>query len=490
VSTTPETEAEIVRLHFAEHWKVGTIAAQLGVHPDLVRRVLGIGVPRTPDSPPRSSMLDPYREFIDQTLARYPTLRATRLYDMLRERGYRGAVRTLRSYVATVRPRKRRDVFLRTETLPGEQAQVDWAYVTKLPVAGGERALWLFVIVLSYSRAMWAEFVLDLSVYSLCRSLVRAAVALGGVTRQWLFDNPRTVVLERAGAAVRYHPVLLELCAAMRVQPRLCAVAQPQHKGRVERAIRYLRDRFLAGRAITSVADGNCQLDRFIAEIAHARPHPVIAQRTVGEVLAEERERLLSLPDPLPITDRIEPVTVDTQAFFRLETNRYSVPPDYADRTLTLVANDLILRVLDGTTEIARHERCYGRRQVVELPAHRAELVSQRRAAADLKGRNRLVAVAPDFTAILERWALSGPSLAIQVTRAVKLLDLYGDDIFATAVAEIAARGLRDVSALAVACDRIRRDRNRPVPVDIPLPAHAIDRDVVPHDLEKYDEKK
>jgi len=381
VSTTPETEAEIVRLHFAEHWKVGTIAAQLGVHPDLVRRVLGIGVPRTPDSPPRSSMLDPYREFIDQTLARYPTLRATRLYDMLRERGYRGAVRTLRSYVATVRPRKRRDVFLRTETLPGEQAQVDWAYVTKLPVAGGERALWLFVIVLSYSRAMWAEFVLDLSVYSLCRSLVRAAVALGGVTRQWLFDNPRTVVLERAGAAVRYHPVLLELCAAMRVQPRLCAVAQPQHKGRVERAIRYLRDRFLAGRAITSVADGNCQLDRFIAEIAHARPHPVIAQRTVGEVLAEERERLLSLPDPLPITDRIEPVTVDTQAFFRLETNRYSVPPDYADRTLTLVANDLILRVLDGTTEIARHERCYGRRQVVELPAHRAELVSLSTAA-------------------------------------------------------------------------------------------------------------
>jgi transposase len=489
MSTTPETEAEIVRLHFAEHWKVGTIAAQLGVHPDLVRRVLGIGVPRTPDASPRPSMLDPYREFIELTLNRYPTLCATRLYDMLRERGYRGAVRTLRTYVATVRPRKRRDVFLRTETLPGEQAQVDWAHVAKLPVPGGERALWLFVIVLSHSRALWAEFVFDLTVYSLCRSLVRAAAELGGVTRQWLFDNPKIVVLERAGAAVRFHPVLLELCAAMRVQPRLCAVARPQHKGKVERAVRYLRDRFLAGRTITGIADGNRQLQRFIAEIAHERPHPVVAKRTVGEMLAEERERLLALPDPLPGTDRVEPVTVDTQAFFRFETNRYSVPPDYADGTLTMVVDDVIVRVLDGNTEVARHERCYGRRQVRELPAHRASLVEQRQAAADLKGRDRLLSVAPEFSSILNRWALTGPSLAIQVTRAIKLLDLYGDNVFATAVSEIAARGLRDVSALALACDRLRRARHQPVPVDIQLPAHAIDRDVVPHDLEKYDER-
>jgi hypothetical protein len=195
------------------------------------------------------------------------------------------------------------------------------------------------------------------------------------------------------------------------------------------------------------------------------------------------------LPHPLPVTDRVEPIAVDSQAFVRLDTNRYSVPPDYADRTLTLVVDDITLRLLDGDNEVARHERCYGRRQVLESPAHRAEIVDQRRAAADLKGRDRLLAVAPDFATNLGRWALAGPSLAIQVTRAIKLLDLYGDDLFAAAVSEIAARGLRDVSALAVACDRLRRAQNRPVPVDIPLPAHAIDRDVVPHDLDKYDER-
>jgi transposase len=485
---SPEVCAEIARLFFVEHWKVGTVAAQLGLHPDVVHNVLGVGQVRTPDEPPRPCLIDPYRHFVDETLTRYPTLRTTRLYDMLHERGYRGAVRTLRRYVATVRPRPRREVYLRTEPLVGEQAQIDWAYVGKLPIAGSERALWLFVMVLSHSRALWGEFVLDLSVHSLCRSLVRAACAFGGLTRQWLFDNPKTVVLERRGDAVRFHPVLLSLCGALRVQPRLCAVARPQHKGRVERAIRYLRDRFLAGRTITGVAEGNRALHRFIAEIAHARPHPVLAPRTVADVLADEKPRLLPLPEVLPSTHLVVPVNVDSQAFVRLDTNRYSVPTVYAHRTLTLAADDEIVRVLDGDKEVARHARSFGRRHFIEEPAHRAELVRERRAARDLKGRDRLVHVAPDFSVLLERWALEGYSLAIQVTRAIKLLDLYGDEVFARAVAEIAARGLRDVGALTVACDRLRRERNRPLPVEIPLPPHVVDRDVVPHDLETYDD--
>jgi len=485
---SPEVCAEIARLFFVEHWKIGTVAAQLGLHPDVVHNALGVGQVRTPEEPPRPCLIDPYRHFVDETLTLYPTLRATRLYDMLHERGYRGAVRTLRRYVATVRPRPHREVYLRTEPLVGEQAQIDWAYVGKLPIAGSERALWLFVMVLSHSRALWGEFVLDLSVHSLCRSLLRAACAFGGLTRQWLFDNPKTVVLERRGDAVRFHPVLLSLCGALRVQPRLCAVARPQHKGRVERAIRYLRDRFLAGRTLTGVAEGNRALGHFIAEIAHARPHPVLAPRTVADVLADEKPRLLPLPEALPSTDLVLPVNVDSQAFVRLDTNRYSVPPAYAHRTLTFAADDQSVRVLDGDKEVARHARSFGRRQVIEEPAHRAELVRERRAARDLKGRDRLVHVAPDFAVLLERWNLEGHSLAIQVTRAIKLLDLYGDEVFARAVAEIAARGLRDVGALTVACDRLRRERNRPLPVEISLPPHIVDRDVVPHDLETYDD--
>jgi len=487
MKTTPEVEAEIVRLHYAEHWPVGTIATQLTLHPDVVRRVLGVGASQRP-SQLRAKLVDPYRELIDDTLRRYPKLLATRLHDMLAERGFRGSVRTVREHVALVRPRRRRQIYLTTETLPGEQAQVDWAFVGKLPFPGGERQLWLFVMVLAHSRALWGEFVLDLSVHSLCRSLVRASAAFGGVPRQWLFDNPKTVVLERVGTAVRFHPTLLGLCAAMRVEPRLCAVARPEHKGKVERAIRYLRDRFLAGRAITNVDDGNRALARFIADIGHARPHPRLAPRTVGQVFADEHPRLLALPASLPITDRIEPAPIDSQAFTRFDTNRYSVPTPLADRTLALVTDDKTVRVLDGVTCVALHPRSWGKRQDIELSEHRTALVAERTAARDLKGRDRLRAVAPDFDRLLARWALGGGALAIRVTRTIQLLDLYGDDVFAAAVADIAARGLADLGALAMACEKHRKDRRRPVPLALVLPDHLDDADVIPHDLETYDE--
>ena len=288
---------------------------------------------------------------------------------------------------------------------------------------------------------------------------------------------------------MRFHPTLLALAADMRAQPRLCGVRQPQQKGRVERAIRYLRDRFLAGRTILGVADGNAQLARFIVDVAHVRPHPVHAQRTVGDVFADEQPRLLPLPNPLPATDLILPVHVDTQAFVRLDTNRYSVPPDFAGRTLTLVADDLRVRVLDGASEVAVHPRSFGRRQISEAPEHRAALLRERKAALELKGRDRLLTVVPDFAVILERWAKGGPSLGFLVSRAIRLLDLYGNDIFTAAVEEIVKRGLGDISAIAVACDRIRRDIRRPVPIDIAFPAHLDDRDITPHDLETYDDK-
>lgn len=487
MKSTPELEAEMLRLHYAEHWPVGTIATQLSAHPDQVRRVLGLG-DRRATSPIRERLVDPYRPFIDEQLARYPKLRATRLYDMLRERGYPGSVRTLREFVATVRPRPRREPYLLTETLPGEQAQVDWAYIGKLAFPGGERALWLFVMVLGHSRAMWGEFVLDLSVHSLCRSLVRASTALGGVPRQWLFDNPKTVVLERVGPVARFHPTLVALCAAMRAEPKLCAVAKPEHKGKVERAIRYLRDRFLAGRTITGVEAGNRALARFIDEIAHKRPHPTIAQRTVEDAFAHERSRLLALPDPLPETARVEPIQIDRQAFLRVDTNRYSVPSEHAEKIRTLVVDDRRVRVLDGQAVIAEHARSWGRREVIEVADHRAALVAERRAARALKGRDRLRAVAPMFDRIVERWGASGSALGRRVTQAIKLLELYGDHVFAAAAADIDGRKLADVGALAIACEHRRKDKKRPVPIELVLPDHLDDADVIPHDLETYDE--
>lgn len=147
-------EHEIRRLHDVEKWKRGTIVAELGVHADVVDRVLDRGADHPLAAPPKASLVDPYASFIDETLRAHPRLRATRLFDMIRVRGYEGGVAILRRHVADVRPVPRGEVFLSTERLIGEQAQVDWAHVGSLAVTGGTRPLWVFVMVLAYSRAM------------------------------------------------------------------------------------------------------------------------------------------------------------------------------------------------------------------------------------------------------------------------------------------------------------------------------------------------
>lgn len=213
-------------------------------------------------------------------------------------------------------------------------------------------------------------------------------------------------------------------------------------------------------------------------------------QRSVADVLATETPRLLALPDPMPVTDFVEPVRPDSQAFVRFDGNRYSVPTDVAERTLTLVADDRTVRMLDGQTVVAEHARSWGKKQLVEKPEHRAALVTERKAAAQLKGRDRLRAVAPSFDRVLDRWSAAGGGLAVRVTRAIKLLDLCGDDVFAAAVADVVERGLSDVGALAMACEKHRKDRRRAVPVELVLPAHLDDAEVIPHDLERYDGKR
>ena len=355
MTVAAEVEAEIARLFAVEHWKVGTIAAQLGVHHDVVRRVLGL-LPAQPRPERTPLLVAPYDGFIKETLLKYPRLCSTRLFDMLRDRGYLGSERTLRRFVAMVRPTPNREAFLRLDPLIGEQAQVDWAHVGQIPVpGGGSRTLWLFVMVLAWSRAMWGEFCFDTTVHSLLRSLARAAAFFAGCTRQWLFDNPKIVVLERHGDVARFHPLLLDLGSAMHVQLRLCAPYRGNEKGRVERKIRFLRDRFLAGREIHSIEQGNCDLLTFIDTIAHRLHHPNFPQRTIADCLVEEKQRLLPLPNPLPATDLITPVLIDKTAFARFDTNIYSVSPDYVERTLTLVADDRTVRLLDGAENLRMH---------------------------------------------------------------------------------------------------------------------------------------
>ena len=122
-----ELAARIERLYTVEHWRVGTIARQLNVHRDAVRRVLREHGAAPSVGPLRTSLIEPYRAFIRETLEKYPTLTASRLYDMVCERGYAGQASHFRFLVSTMRPRPPAEAYLRLRTLPGEQMQIDWA---------------------------------------------------------------------------------------------------------------------------------------------------------------------------------------------------------------------------------------------------------------------------------------------------------------------------------------------------------------------------
>ena len=485
MTVSAELEAEIHRLSAVELWPPGTIARQLAVHIDVVRRVLGLQAPR--ERVRKGSFVDEYVPFMRETLARWPTLRSTRLFDMLKERGFPGSPRTVREHVARLRPRREREAFLRTTPLIGEQSQVDWAFVQNVSVDGGQRPLWMFVIVLSWSRAMWCELCFTMDAATVARSLVRAAQAFDGVTRQWLFDNPKTIVVERAGDAVRFHSLLLSTTTALRVQPRLCAPRRANEKGKVERAIRFVRERALVDFVFHSVDDGNDRLQRFCTGVALDRPHPTLAGRTVRDCLEEERPRLLRIAETLPPTDEQRSVVVDKTAFIRFDTNDYSVPHNLVGKTLTLFACDREVRLVDATEQVALHKRCFGRRQSIENPEHRRALVEVKRRARDGVRRDQLSNIVPAFRLVLERWLEEGRNIGVAVARANAAYDDYGANVFAAAVDDFIARGLVDPAALAVLCDHIQRNR-KPRSPPVPAPHHVDDRDVTPHDLGGYDD--
>ena len=171
---SPELRAEIRRLFFAEHWCVDTIATQLHVHHDAVKRAIESEQFLRPGTQVRASMLDPYKGYIGEVLEQYPRLRATRLFEMVKPRGYTGSVVQLRRYVSTVRPAAKTEAFLRLATLPGEQAQVDWGNFGKIQIGYARRALSCFVMVLSWSRGVFARFTLNQTLESFMRGHIEA----------------------------------------------------------------------------------------------------------------------------------------------------------------------------------------------------------------------------------------------------------------------------------------------------------------------------
>jgi transposase len=486
---TKEREAEILRLHHAEKWPIGTIAAQLKVHHTTVQRVLAqAGVPAKLVSP-RPSKVDPYIPFLLETFAKFPALCASRLFQMVRERGYPGRPDHFRRVVSRLRPPRPAEAFLRLRTLPGEQAQVDWASFGTVRIGAAVRRLFAFVMVLSWSRQVFLRFSLSSAMPSFLRGHVEAFAFFGGVARVLLYDNLKSAVLERVGDAIHFNPTILELAAHYRFEPRPVAPARGNEKGRVERTIRYVRDSFFAARTWRDVDDLNAQALAWCTGIAAERRFHEDASRTVADAFVEEQPRLLPLPaDAFPALERVD-VEVGKTPYVRFDLNDYSVPHDRVRRTLVVVASPETLRVLDGLTVVATHARSWDRGQQLEDPAHIKDLVDRKARARTSRGVDRLARAAPSARILLARAAERGGNLGNITSRLLAVLDAVPAAELEAAIAAAIARDAPSVGAVRQLLDRARADRGEP-PAAIsrftsnPRAAAVVVR---PHPLASYD---
>ncbi|MCC7243078.1 MAG: IS21 family transposase [Acidobacteria bacterium] len=485
----PEQRAEIRRLYYAEHWRVGTIATQLGVHHETVRAAINRASVLTRGGHCRATTLDPYLAFVRDTLAQYPRLRATRLHEMLRVRGYPGSAVQLRRAVRHLRPAPAAAAFLRLPTLPGESAQVDWGSFGRIRIGRGERPLSGFVLVLSYSRAIHAVFTLDQTLESFLRGHVEAIHALGGCARTLVYDNLKSAVLDRQGSAIHFHPRLLELAGHYHFAPRPCAPARAHEKGKVERQIQYLRHAFFAARPFRDLDDLHAQFAQWRDTVAHQRRHPERRDQTVAAVFADEQRVLLPLPTHPFETTLVRPTRSGKQPYLTFDRNQYSLPHTLVRRPVTLLADATTVRVLDGTTEVARHARSYDTGAVIEDPTHLAALVEAKAAARPITARARLRQAVPALDTLFTQWAAHGDGGVGQLRRLLDLLDDYGATALAAAVDEALTRPPASAATIAYLLEQQRRRRGLAPVVPLVLPNHpgVQDLEVPAHALESYD---
>lgn len=484
----PELEAKILRLVNAEKWRIGTVAAQLGVHRATVQRVLAqAGMPKTTIL--GHSKLERFVPLIEETLRNYPTLPASRLYEMARERGHVGSPDYFRHFVAMHRPRPSAEAFARLSTVPGEQGQVDWGHFGTYQIGRAVRQLLAFVLVLSWSRRIFLRFFLGGVTANFLRGHVAAFDSFGGVPRCILYDNLKSAVIERIGDAVRLNPQLIEFSRHYGYEARPVAVARGNEKGRVERSIAYIRRSFFLGRGFKDIDDLNAQADAWCGSTAMERQLPQDHSLTVGQAFGQEQEHLLGLPDnAFLVEDRVE-ASVGKTPYARFDSNDYSVPHTRVRRIVVVRSTLTQVRIFDGDELIATHARSFDRGQQIEDPLHVAALKEQKYAARSARGLDRLRHAVPQAQDLLRRLAERGANLGSETAQLMRLLDEHGAQRLGMAIAEALQKdvlhhhGIRHI----LERDRIQRGAPPSLPVVLPDDPRVRDVSVRPHDLGRYD---
>jgi transposase len=463
--------AEIRRLAEIENLSARAIAGRLHCSCRTVARALQLQQSPTHRDPCRASSLDPYKSKIDALLAQYPELSAVRVHEEIARGpdGYTGSVITVRRYVRSIRPARGR-VYQEVHYEPAQAMQVDWGECGYVPLGNTTRKVSVLVAVLCYSRMTYIEFTLSQRKAEFYRGLVHALEFFGGSPRAIIFDNLKAAVINGSGRAACFHPEFLALCGHYYLQPIACQRRDPESKGIVEGGVRYVKRNALAGRSdeLVRFEDYLALAPRWRDEIANVRIHETTRERPVDR-FPHERSRLRALPAIPFDTDEIVLAVASPHARVKFDANRYSVPPHLARQTVTIRADGQEVGIVYQGQIVARHSRCYGRRQLIVLPEHRTAALSMGRRSRSSALEQAFDALGPEarqFHLGLNRQPVQ---TGVHLRRLLGLARVYGTAEVVSAIAralELAAYDAAYVENLLLA---ERRRRQLPTPT-LPTP--------------------
>jgi transposase len=352
---------------------VSAIARRVGIDRKTARKYIerGLEPPSYGPRQPRARRLEPFEAYLRQRVVAYPGLTASRLLREIKEHGYGGGYTAVTDFLREVRPSPMPPFEVRFETPPGEQAQVDFAQfqVIFTDEPGAPRIVWLFSLVLGYSRLIWARFVAHQDLQTVLRCHMTAFAALGGVPREILYDRMKTAVIgEDSEAHIVYNRALIDFAGHYGFHPKACRPYRAKTKGKVERPFRYIREDFFLARSFRNLDDLNAQLAHWLGTVANPRVHAT-TRRVVNEAFAEEKLQPLPLV-PFSAVLKLER-RVSHEGMVSVGGNLYSVPDATRKRVVEVHSLADEIRIFEADRLIAVHPILEGRHQRRLAPGHR-----------------------------------------------------------------------------------------------------------------------
>ncbi|MER9696318.1 IS21 family transposase [Mesorhizobium sp. M0179] len=339
---------------------MSAIARESGIDRKTVRKYIarGLEAPAYGPRKPRQAVIDPFTAYLRERVTRYPGLTGSRLFRELKNLGYGGGYTAVTDFLRDVRPAAaERGYEVRFETPPGEQAQTT------------PRIVWLFSMVLGFSRLIWARFVVHQDLPTVLRCHAGAFEALGGAPREVLYDRMKTAVIgEGDTGGIVYNRALVDLARQL-----------PRQNKRQGRATVPLHSRgLLPARSFRNLEDLNAQLRHWLDTVANPRVHAT-TRRVVNEAFAEERAALRPLPlAPFRSVLKLER-RISREGVVSVGGNFYSVPDATRRRVVEVHTLAEEVRIFEDGALIAIHPILEGRHQRHVEPGHRNIHVHKRR---------------------------------------------------------------------------------------------------------------